>query len=406
MSKKNVSLIYTYGLKNGGDMAINLGAIDVLLKLGYNVKLFSRYSKSNKHYDKSKEYLANIYPELNLYPSPFKLVRNSSNYNMCKNNIEGISTLLGLKKDKKFYENFLDSDLIIFNGGNLFRGESYADYKRLLALMFPLRVARKNNIPYIVFPQSASKINFLGKMLLNRNLKTAEQVWTRENISFDYLTEKFDLKNINKSIDLSFFTEKHEYAKIYYEKKYKQTISNNSKIKIAFTIRTQVVGDLGELDSDKTKDIINKIKRTISQYIDNPRFEILLVIQTIKDKNITSEIYSQFDKNNIYLIEEYDPLVLKEIYSNCDLLIGMRLHSIILALSSNTPAIGFFEESWGYKNPGLMEKFNLPYKFINDNFKDFVEEINLIFNNKSTYKKRISEIIKKEKIKFLNSINI
>jgi len=164
---------------------------------------------------------------------------------------------------------------------------------------------------------------------------------------------------------------------------------------------------LSELDNNKTQRITDVLKNTISNYINNDDYEILLVIQTKKDKDITEKIYSLFKQNeNIKLIEEYDPLVLKEIYSHCDLLIGMRLHSIILALSAGTPAIGYFEESWGYKNPGMMKKFDLPFQFIKNDFNDFSNEVKMIFENELDIKDRISNIISEEKKKFLKSIKV
>jgi len=68
------------------------------------------------------------------------------------------------------------------------------------------------------------------------------------------------------------------------------------------------------------------------------------VLKEAKKENITCKI-----------IEEYNVFELMNIYSNCDVLVGMRLHSIILALKVGTPCIGLFHENWGLKNPGLME---------------------------------------------------
>ena len=44
----------------------------------------------------------------------------------------------------------------------------------------------------------------------------------------------------------------------------------------------------------------------------------------------------------------------------------MRLHSIILAMSTGTPAIGYFKKEWGLKNPGLLSSYGQKYVFLDD----------------------------------------
>lgn len=51
---------------------------------------------------------------------------------------------MGIIRKRGFRRQLLDSDMIIFNGGNLFRCNSIIDFTRLLALMYPLQVAQKN----------------------------------------------------------------------------------------------------------------------------------------------------------------------------------------------------------------------------------------------------------------------
>ncbi|MGI6567399.1 MAG: hypothetical protein ACOX3I_08810 [Limnochordia bacterium] len=52
---QTVSLIYAYGLKNAGDMAINLGAVEILQELGFTVKAFSMYHSSDPEFALTKK---------------------------------------------------------------------------------------------------------------------------------------------------------------------------------------------------------------------------------------------------------------------------------------------------------------------------------------------------------------
>ena len=94
---------------------------------------------------------------------------------------------MGIIRKRGFRRQLLDSDMIIFNGGNLFRCNSIIDFTRLLALMYPLQVAQKNGKKVIIFPQSASTLNKIGKLLLFPILRKAQVVMFREKLSYKNL---------------------------------------------------------------------------------------------------------------------------------------------------------------------------------------------------------------------------
>lgn len=72
---KTICLIYGYSARNAGDLAITLGAIDVLKSLGCQVKLFSRYKYQQNDYIESERYLRERYGnDLEIFESPFFLI--------------------------------------------------------------------------------------------------------------------------------------------------------------------------------------------------------------------------------------------------------------------------------------------------------------------------------------------
>ena len=75
---KKALVFYLYGNRNAGDMAICLGAIELLKKQNYEVSMVSRFSEAEEEYQKSKEYLAEYYPDVKVYPGPFSFERNFS----------------------------------------------------------------------------------------------------------------------------------------------------------------------------------------------------------------------------------------------------------------------------------------------------------------------------------------
>ena len=83
-----------------------------------------------------------------------------------------------------------------------------------------------------------------------------------------------------------------------------------------------------------------------------------------------------------------------------DLLVGMRLHSLILALSKGIPCAGYFEKSWGLKNPGLLSMFGLPICFIGGILEMFIIDIFNLVENRLSWEKRIMKINAEQKNDF------
>ena len=119
---KIISLVYGYSARNAGDFAITLGAIDILLELGYKVKLFSRYRAKSTDYKDAYVRIKGMYGDrVEIYECPFSLDRSASKFTMLKNYADGMLSIIGVNKHRAFKKALLDSDFVIFNGGNLFR---------------------------------------------------------------------------------------------------------------------------------------------------------------------------------------------------------------------------------------------------------------------------------------------
>ena len=389
---KTVSLIYGYSPRNAGDMAITLGAIDILKASGYDIKLFSRYQRSQKDFKDAETILHLRYgKDFKIHESPFFLDRSEKMKSSIRHYIDNAAIILGIKKNKSFCRNLIDSDYVIFNGGNLFRCSSIIDYIRLLALLYPLKIAYKANIPFLIFPQSASKLNIFGRNLLFPIIKKANILFFRERESYQYINSFISNSNFIQTIDLAFFINKNDLPTI------------ERKKKIALTLRFHSVGDIEYLSNDE----INAVFNTFSNYISalKPYYQFIIVVQSEKDK----EKSYQFAKtHNCEIIQNNNPIELLQIYKSVSLLIGMRLHSIILALSVGTPCFGVFYKQWGLKNPGMMKTFNMPYKMLDEstdtatNTINDIDKIQKLLSNSEIISKEINSRINQEYEKLLN----
>ena len=100
---KTICLIYGYSARNAGDLAITLGAIDVLKSLGCQVKLFSRYKYQQNDYIESERYLRERYGnDLEIFESPFFLDRSSNLFSSLVHYMSGAAVVFGLKSNKQF----------------------------------------------------------------------------------------------------------------------------------------------------------------------------------------------------------------------------------------------------------------------------------------------------------------
>ena len=402
--KKTITLAYVYSDKNAGDMAINLGAISLINELweNCNLNLISRYSDNSFEFYKTKDYLEKILKNKSweFYPSPFVLDREASKIRQFKNYMISFFKYIG---NEKYIKNiFEETDLFILNGGNLIRSENLNDFFRLIALSYPLKLSCRYSKDFIVFPSSTTKINKIGSFVFNKYFSKSKLFFTREEDSYTYLKNNFKknkifLNKIINSIDLAYFI----------DEKYLNFCNNqlpSFQNHIALTFRVFEVGDIKEFTQSKKKNMLNNILDTID-YILGLGEKVVLVSQTEKDIYFTKQVYKKYEKNrNVSFLLLKDPLELRKIYSEVDLLIGMRLHSIILATSVGTPSIGIFDSNWGKKNPGTMKKFGLPYIMNLEGKWHIHQHIEDILRNRHAYSKKIKDIIEYEKINIISQI--
>src|SRR5690606_24324325 len=101
--QKQVFLSYGYSAKNAGDLAICLGAIDLLIKKGYKVVVLSKYNRRDSEFLESKNYYESRYgANVKVLEAPFTLNRNANLFLKAFYNLQGLIVFLGMstKLDK------------------------------------------------------------------------------------------------------------------------------------------------------------------------------------------------------------------------------------------------------------------------------------------------------------------
>jgi len=384
--RKKAVFAYSFSDKNAGDFSLNISAIKILVDNGYFVTVVSRFCEGEEQFISTRKYLVGLFAgSVQLVGSPFRLDRSASLYKSVFNNLHGLLVSFGLIRNSEVDRLICNSDLVVLCGGNVLRCGRLSDYMRLRALDYPLSIARKFGKRYIIFPQSTAGINFFGKRILGRMINNADVVFVREDISFDRLSSWYPSARLEKSLDLAFFLMNEDLFKD----------GRQGRKKIAFTIRAEAIGGLGALSHGDEAAVVEQVKAATLSLASN--HDVYYIIQgSESDREITYKIRNELLGSHgldVPVLEEHDTFRLIEIYSGFDLLVGMRLHSIILAAIAGTPSYGLFLKEWGFKNPGILAQLDLPCSFVDDGGGVDVDRVEELLAEKKKFQGKVSALV-------------
>ena len=397
MKQKHAVFAYTFSMINAGDFSLNIAAVAILIENGFTVTMISRFEEGTQEFQETSQYFRGLYGEkVEMISSPFKLDRGSNKLVGAANNLHGALVLFGVIKNKTIEDEIRKADLVVLCGGNVLRCGSFVDYMRLQALNYPLALANRYGKEYVILPQSTAEIK-MGKKLLGKMVDNAKAVFLRESLSFNKIKALYPSANTIETIDLAFF--------LLDEKVFEK---GNERKSIAFTIRAGKLAAIGDLSIDEKNEIAKVIIEAVIGLKD--RCDITFVVQgDMQDREITQKIRDDLKAGyefEVNIVEERDTFNLIKLYSGFDLLIGMRLHSIILAAISGTPSYGVFRKEWGLKNPGILNQMDLPLSFVDDGCGVDLDEVFKLLDSKAKFQQVIREIVATERDVFSEVLRV
>lgn len=400
-SPKKVTLFYLYGQHNAGDAAIGLGALAFLRNQGFDITAFSRWPDAFPEFQKDRDYYTQHFEEITFLGSPFIFRRSQNILRLTFYYVLGFFNIFLGKNTKTMKRVIAASDLVVLNGGNLIRSQSITDFIRLSAFLYPLFLARRMKVPYVIFPQSTAALNRPGKQLVEPIFSDAKAVWIRERESLNKFQGIYKNINFMYAPDMAFHISSPDAKAIL-----RKNSQKAQSLKIAVTLRNRTIGDIKPLPEQKSEEILKTVVSLIDHLNTLQPVSLTLVIQCDKDIEISEDTFQAITQAlpsrefDISIVDTRDTYELLELYRQQDLLVGMRLHSIILALSVGTPCIGYFDRSWGLKNPGLLGMFHLPVGFIGEPNESLVANTIHVIKDIKNYRKAICEKSLSEKNDF------
>ena len=289
---------------------------------------------------------------------------------------------------EKYKSELEECDILIIGGGNAIFDTTPQSRS---AYFFNLHIELAKELGKKVFVISVGIGPFITEKQIEHTRKTlqkCEYVTFRDEKSLSYMMgDNFQSEKMKLSIDPVFVLE-HKF----------ESTNQNNKIGICiidYRLTRATVEEYLKYKNDLIKLII-EISNTTELAIE-------LFSTEIVDYQTVYEIYKEFEDNDKVRVKEiYDFDDLIELYSNLDLVIGTRMHSMIISASQYVPIIGL---SWQQKVDQMFSVLGdlesvFPIDNIGENQREIIEKLQYKRENFLAEKQKLIEFKKEAILKY------
>ncbi|MGL4363566.1 MAG: polysaccharide pyruvyl transferase CsaB [Cellulosilyticaceae bacterium] len=224
---------------------------------------------------------------------------------------------------KKVFKTIKQSDLLISGGGSLLQDvTSMKTIPYYLLIVFMAQLAKKKCVFY---SQGIGPVNkWHNKWLIKKVVNNVEHVFVRDEASFNLLKSIGVKTNMTQVIDPVFGIKANEEI----AQKFQLEMGNGLKVGIA----------IRPWHNDEI--LIQSIKSGIEKLLEKNYNVYLIPMYYDEDLKIAKQVAEGFDTDKVHLMEEkYSIDEIVGIISCMDFIIGMRLHSLIMAIALDRPCI-------------------------------------------------------------------
>jgi colanic acid/amylovoran biosynthesis protein len=342
--------------KNIGDHAILLALLDIVQKKYPTADIILHSTDPQLHNDpriktvRQTLYGWAVFENRNFFVRVWRLSRLFALYYVLRLKI--ITTSNSFKRSSAFHKlmrDYQSADLIVFTGGGYLRsGRGLTQTLNVLMQIFMFRFAKLWNKPIIVAPISFGPFAYRWQeRVAMRALRDLAIVSTRGEASY-LILEVFGLKNLIRSSDLALLLEKTS----------KNQAARTGKVILGFTVRRW----LRPAPQKKFEDAFTV---AVVQFARESRCSVLPIVQVDApeygddDAHITQHIAQELSRQGINVLpmrkveNVHDA---QQVYAGIDVLLGMRMHSNILAAVEGTPFVALAYE---HKTAEIAEMIGL-----------------------------------------------
>ncbi len=333
-----------HSIANPGDTAIVLGTIKLLRDINpkSRITIVSRSKMLDHDY-----YISEGCDVIASFPNAEALY-NKSTLKRVLSVPKSLLTFNTLNKHIK------SSNLVLLCGG----GYYYSNRKYIPGLAFfsnivPALLAAHHKKPIVSLPQSYGPLRSkIAQYFFRQVLKKSLAIYSREVISVGYIAENYGSYNVSLCPDLAFYLTDHDAVSFPVRTRLGQTVN------IGITVRKW-----GNNKRTYINEIASAVKKIASMY--PVRIKIIVQVrgphEMDDDFDVSLELFKMLKKDlcdvEIYKKEpsfSIDELI--KLYSSCDLVLGMRFHSVILAMCAHKPALAI---GYQHKSQGILDFLGL-----------------------------------------------
>ncbi|MCJ8320902.1 MAG: polysaccharide pyruvyl transferase family protein [Colwellia sp.] len=335
MKAKNVLLVGTYCALNKGDQLMQTVMIEQLSKLPLppKIKLASPFIDIDK----------NFYKDISIVKSrrrnlPFSLFNILLLILLPERLV--IKYCAHISELKAYYE----ADIIIDLSGDMLT----EDYGIIVGIShsIPLILAKVLKKKYLITAQSIGKFRFLKPLYINL-LNSAELVLCREDITLNYLKD-LKIKNLKRVDDLGFLL-----------KPSKSTFSVSNSPYFCFSpsglLLKKFCANLST--QEQIKSMASLLDKISEDYNILPVLvpHVMTPAGKLDDDKVCLLIANEMKSTPVILDKKLLPDEIKKIISHSKLMIALRMHAAIAALSESVPVIAV---AYSHKMHGVMASCN------------------------------------------------
>lgn len=365
MSKKNIILVSFFNSNNLGDKILSSNLNYYILNKNINVLKY--------------DFITSLKVEkidLEIFNNEFgpKLIK-SKLIKICKNIYGSIKHFISI--DFSVFENEIQKcDALIIGGGNMLMGLSL-DFPLLFYKYVKIAKKYKKNI-FLISVGAGPLGSWFSRIIFKNSLNKVDFITTRDLQSKKNIESLVNGKYIEVSGDSAILCDSVKLNKV----------NHNIGISV-YPYKDPRYNSLGDIK--EYKEYLINFKNFIEMLLDRQKgYTVELFSTEINDYNAINElmeVISNKYKERIKVIKINNYENLMSFYNSIDLLLGTRLHSIILAFTQGIPIIGL---SWQPKVNGFFE---------------LIRETNSVYDIKS-FQYNIHEILSQVDSMLINKINI
>lgn len=279
-----------------------------------------------------------------------------------------------------FEKNIIESDLLIIGGGNMiFDKDKFSNSGKRFNDLVSIAKKHKKTIfavsigigPFQTLNQEKNAVMALRK---------CDYITFRDKKSFNiYHSHINEIENVHLTVDPVFSLPNITEPKL------------SNEITIGLNVfNSKLIND----SEEEYKKLIRSYVSLAEKLINDLGVKVILFSTDLKDSTAVNDVMKSFSNNKNVEIENingYDSLI--DLYGKLTLLIGARMHSLIIAYTQNIPVIGL---SWQPKVDAFFEiiqseKLVYKYNSIDENVHFILSTCEEIIGNIEEEKKRIEK---------------